>query len=316
MPNRGLKESILESPTIDRLSVEAERAFYRLLVNVDDFGWCRAEPRLVRSRLFPLKTDQITVGQLAAWLNELGGAGVIEFLELDGVVWLHFVNWLKHNTPRAKRSKCPLEAGRERGRRVPTCEHAPVSAGTRNHVRADSLELELELELEHEHGAAPSLEHEGEAAGAPPTDDEPAGLDADPGGSCPAGAPSGPVRKRAASAFIKPTPAEVAAYCEAQGMKRPAFVAAEFYDYEESIGWRVGKQPMRDWQAAVRNSYRHFHAPPDEAGKTGPTPAEAALQAEERKHGRHPRWREYFVACVRNQAVPGSFETWLGGQPS
>lgn len=31
----------------------------------------------------------------------------------------------------------------------------------------------------------------------------------------------------------------------------------EFYDYHESRGWRVGKLPMRNWQAAVRTWVRN-----------------------------------------------------------
>lgn len=49
--------------------------------------------------------------------------------------------------------------------------------------------------------------------------------------------------------FIKPTVEQVKAYCR----ERSNGVDAErFVDYYESNGWRVGKSPMKDWQAAVR----------------------------------------------------------------
>lgn len=38
MPNRILKESITTSETLDSLSAEEERLFYRLLVICDDYG--------------------------------------------------------------------------------------------------------------------------------------------------------------------------------------------------------------------------------------------------------------------------------------
>ena len=38
MPNRVIKESICTSDTLDHLSADEERFFYRLLVQVDDFG--------------------------------------------------------------------------------------------------------------------------------------------------------------------------------------------------------------------------------------------------------------------------------------
>ncbi|MCI9405936.1 MAG: hypothetical protein HFK04_03345 [Oscillospiraceae bacterium] len=37
-------------------------------------------------------------------------------------------------------------------------------------------------------------------------------------------------------------------YCKEQGVD-----ASEIWDYYESNGWRVGKNPMKDWKAVVRN---------------------------------------------------------------
>ena len=71
MPNRILKETICTSETIDNLSVEAERFFYRLLVNCDDYGLMDARPRILRARCFPLRVDQISDDDIAGWLAEL-----------------------------------------------------------------------------------------------------------------------------------------------------------------------------------------------------------------------------------------------------
>ena len=51
------------------------------------------------------------------------------------------------------------------------------------------------------------------------------------------------------SRFIKPTVEQVKAYCRE---RRNSVDAERFVDYYESNGWRVGKSPMKDWQAAVR----------------------------------------------------------------
>ena len=58
-----------------------------------------------------------------------------------------------------------------------------------------------------------------------------------------------PKPKKTVKRFIKPTPAEVAKYCQ----DRKNFVAPESWiNHYESNGWRVGKNPMKDWKAAVR----------------------------------------------------------------
>lgn len=49
--------------------------------------------------------------------------------------------------------------------------------------------------------------------------------------------------------FTKPTIDEIQTYCQ----ERKNNVSAEqFYNFYESKGWKVGNQPMKDWQAAVR----------------------------------------------------------------
>lgn len=56
--------------------------------------------------------------------------------------------------------------------------------------------------------------------------------------------------------FEKPTLSEIKAYCIERGNKVDA---QHFFDYYESNGWKVGKNSMKNWQAAVRtwekNSY-------------------------------------------------------------
>ena len=49
--------------------------------------------------------------------------------------------------------------------------------------------------------------------------------------------------------FVPPTPEEVDAYC----MERNNGIdGSEFCDFYTSKGWKVGKNPMKDWKAAVR----------------------------------------------------------------
>lgn len=52
------------------------------------------------------------------------------------------------------------------------------------------------------------------------------------------------------SHFVKPTVAEVQAYCNE---RRNGIDASHFCDYYESKGWMVGKNRMKNWQAAVRS---------------------------------------------------------------
>ena len=50
--------------------------------------------------------------------------------------------------------------------------------------------------------------------------------------------------------FVAPTEAQVAAYARERGIQVDA---GAFVDFYAAKGWQVGRSPMRDWRAAVRN---------------------------------------------------------------
>ena len=62
--------------------------------------------------------------------------------------------------------------------------------------------------------------------------------------------------------FQKPMLQEVLSYCvERQNVVQ----GTKFFDFYESNGWKVGKNPMKDWKAAVRNWERN--APKDKTNR-------------------------------------------------
>lgn len=61
-------------------------------------------------------------------------------------------------------------------------------------------------------------------------------------------------KREGARKFCKPSVEEVEAYAAS---KEKQIDAQRFWDYYESNGWRVGRGPMKDWKAAVRNWIRN-----------------------------------------------------------
>lgn len=73
-------------------------------------------------------------------------------------------------------------------------------------------------------------------------------------------------KKETARRFTPPTIEEVRAYCEERGNN----VSPErFIDYYASIGWKVGKNSMKDWRAAVR-TWERKETPKQEQETTEP----------------------------------------------
>lgn len=105
MPNRILKESICTSDSLDKLNSFQENVFYRLIVNCDDFGRMDARPKVLASRLYPLK--DIRAEQIENALQALSSAGLVILYQVDGKPFVQMKTWERHQQIRAKKSKYP-----------------------------------------------------------------------------------------------------------------------------------------------------------------------------------------------------------------
>ena len=105
MPNRILKESICSSETIDSLNLFHEIFFYRLLVNCDDYGRMDGRPKILKSKLFPLKDMDST--DIICAVKELERVGLIYHYMVDGKPYIQVRSWDEHQQIRAKKSKYP-----------------------------------------------------------------------------------------------------------------------------------------------------------------------------------------------------------------
>ena len=83
--------------------------------------------------------------------------------------------------------------------------------------------------------------------------------------------------------FAVPSVEEVAAYCRERGNNVDA---QRFVDFYASKGWRIGKEPMRDWRACVRTWERNGRDRVDAPGSGPVRPAKtvAAQQYSQRDY--------------------------------
>ena len=105
MPNRIIKESICTSENVDQLTAFQETAFVRLIVNCDDFGRFFGNPKILASRLFPLKN--VTPEEMSETLKALVSADLVTVYEVDGKPFVQMNTWADHQQTRAKKSKFP-----------------------------------------------------------------------------------------------------------------------------------------------------------------------------------------------------------------
>lgn len=93
MPNRILREGILESQRVNALT-EGEEVFYRRLMSiVDDYGRYEAHPALLRARLYPLKLDDKSQEAVAALLNAVSAQRLAFVYQVAGKIYLQLLDF-------------------------------------------------------------------------------------------------------------------------------------------------------------------------------------------------------------------------------
>ena len=141
-----------------------------------------------------------------------------------------------------------------------------VVCDTTPHAQAEGEVAEAEVSQVAEVAAAEVVEVAAEAktvsiepASIKPAASEPA-AEAQPASIMPAAeakaepAVPKPATRRRTPPMQRPTVWEVENFCRTQGLQ--LVDAQRFVDYYEANGWKVGRNPMRSWQAAARNWQR------------------------------------------------------------
>lgn len=125
MSNRIIKESIRTSRSINGLSDFNFRVMFYLVTYVDDFGRGSGDPELLKGQVFPRMVN-LQKKRIEKALQDLHDAGIIELYEVNGEKYFYFINWTKHQTPRAKNSKFPAPAF--------TCTHLQANESNCTHL--------------------------------------------------------------------------------------------------------------------------------------------------------------------------------------
>ena len=216
---RNIKPGFFTDGALSKLSIPARFLFAAL--------WCLAdrEGRLVESiddiEVFAFPRDRVDVD---AFLCELAPRFITRYA-VDSAHYIQVNNFKRHQNPHPheKASEIPpppdVEHTREMSRHVSDKPLHYTSSP------ADSLIPDPGFS---DTQIPDSLGSTG-VASAPPPAPEPA--------------------KPKRAIFKSPTVEEVKAYCVERGN---SVDPQRFIDYYEANGWRVGKNPMKDWRAAVR----------------------------------------------------------------
>jgi len=238
---RSIKPEFWQSENVGRVSREARLLFIGLWSLADDSGRTRAASRFLASVLFPY--DEDAHKRVPGWLAELEGAGCIRLYEAGGSHYLDIPHWADHQRiDRPTASRLPeysrgLARAREGSTNTREGSTNPRENGAdehgQNELRRDSTNTREDSRGldESSRGLVVGMEGKGK---------EGKGV----GGDTP-----GPATPPPTPRFAPPTPEEVEAYCRERGK---GVDAAKWLAHYTANGWKVGRNPMKDWRAAVR----------------------------------------------------------------
>lgn len=154
MPNRILRDGIIDSKVFNSLSDDAQLFYYRLISIVDDFGRFEADMELLRVKMFGRSLDRWPLTRVSQALTDVSQALTDDGHMLVSVYRVASKNYLQINKfnqrLRVKKSKCPPPDGHLSVECQSIVGHLPASAEAEAEAEA---EVESEAETHSKSGA-------------------------------------------------------------------------------------------------------------------------------------------------------------------
>ena len=156
MGNRILKERIIQSDEMAALSFFERLVFINLILTVDDYGICKADPMLLSRILFP-RDSEVNEEMMAKALEELENQGLIFRYRAGKGVYLKLVTWEKHQRLRSSHHKFPVPEGEE-GKPEQTEKPAEAAQEAEKSEAVPAAEESAEIPAAEESGGSDAAE--------------------------------------------------------------------------------------------------------------------------------------------------------------
>lgn len=210
---RSIKPEFFTSEQVVECSTNARLTFIGVWCFCDDGGVHPASAKRIKMEVFP--GDSFTEAEVLSFVDELKRQRLIFEFETQGQICWHVTGWDRHqriDRPTFKYPR-PVVTDSTSDRRTDVA----ASPNPRDGMEWRGKERKGE---ESAHKCADVLPTEFESES-----------------------------EKKSKRFVVPTIAEVLDYCRE---RRNTVDAGTFIDHYASNGWTVGRNPMKDWQAAIR----------------------------------------------------------------
>ena len=149
MPNRYIRDGWKSSDKIDLLQGNTAESFYlRLCLSVDDFGRFDGREVILKSALYPLKSE-IRTADITRWLAECEKAGLLAMYYVEDKRYVEVLNF--NQKIRIKNSKYPARVNENcptgAGHMLDTCStdvgHVPCQTPASNNAMSDRCHTDV-----------------------------------------------------------------------------------------------------------------------------------------------------------------------------
>lgn len=96
MANRVIRDAIWNSPSLARLSLEADAWFPRWVLMADDWGCFQADPKVIKGLIYPLR-DDVTSFDVVRLAVEYYNNGQLFLWQDDDRIWGFLTSFASHN---------------------------------------------------------------------------------------------------------------------------------------------------------------------------------------------------------------------------
>lgn len=149
MPNRMIREGILSSDKVNKVTWAGEVFFRRLMSVADDFGRYDGRAEIIRAALYPLRLDKVSAADIDKWKAECAQAGLVSCYHVEGKEYMQIEDFGQRM--RSKKSRYPPPLTNDSG-----CQPMSANGG---HMSAEEKRREGEEEGEGEGDLTDDWDH-------------------------------------------------------------------------------------------------------------------------------------------------------------
>lgn len=109
MPNRVIREGLIDSDKLSEVGWAEQVLFIRLMLLADDFGRFDGRPEIIYSRCYPMDMERVRLSDVKKWVKRLLEMKLVLNYKVENKLYLLIPNFKQRLRIQKSKYPCPLE---------------------------------------------------------------------------------------------------------------------------------------------------------------------------------------------------------------